>query len=61
MHLPLIVVILMIATVVALVGGLILMAIGGKVNKEHSNKLMVARVGLQAMALFMLLLMFFLA
>ena len=59
--LPIIVLILMIATVVALVAGLVLMAVGGKENKKHSNKLMVARVGLQAMALLMLLLMFFFA
>lgn len=57
--LPLAVIILMVATVAVLIAGLILMAIGGKVNEKHSNKLMVARVMLQAAAIIMLGIMFF--
>ena len=58
-HLPLPVIILMIATIVVLVAGLVLMAVGGKVNEKYSNKLMTARVLLQAAAIIMLGAMFF--
>lgn len=58
---PTIVLILMVATLVVLIIGLILMAIGGDINKKHSNKLMTLRVALQAAAIIMLMVMFFLA
>ena len=41
----------MLLTVVALFGGLIVMAIGGEVNKKYGNKLMQARVWAQGIAL----------
>ena len=44
----------MIATVIVLVIGVVLMAIGGKTNDKYSNKLMVARVSLQAVAIILL-------
>lgn len=59
--LPLAILVLMFATVVVLIAGLVLMAIGGKVNEKHSNKLMVARVMLQGAAIIMLGIMFLLA
>lgn len=59
--LPLPILLLMIATVIVLVIGLILMAVGGKVNEKYSNKLMTARVLLQATAIIMLGIMFFMA
>jgi Hypoxia induced protein conserved region len=42
---------LMLATVVVLVIGIALMARGGEANRKYGNKLMVARVTLQALAL----------
>ena len=42
---------LMLATVVALVTGLVVMVRGGKVRFKYSNKLMQLRVLLQALAL----------
>ncbi len=42
---------LMLATVVALVIGISLMARGGEANRKYGNKLMVARVTLQGLAL----------
>ena len=56
--LPIAVLILMAATVLVLIIGLVLMAIGGKIDDKYANKLMVARVILQAMAIAMLALMF---
>jgi len=50
----------MIATFLALVAGLVVMAGGGRVNEKYSSKIMMARVGLQASAL-VLLVVFFLA
>lgn len=44
----------MIATVIVLVIGIIMMAIGGKTNDKYSNKLMIARVSLQAVAIILL-------
>lgn len=52
--LPLGILILMIATVIVLILGLILMAAGGKINEKYSNKLMTARVILQAAAILLL-------
>jgi hypothetical protein len=50
---------LMLATVVVLIIGLVLMARGGKINEKYSNRLMVARVLLQASAILLLGLMYF--
>lgn len=38
-------------TMFILIGGLVVMAIGGKLNKKYSNKLMVMRVVFQALAI----------
>jgi len=46
------------ATLVTLVVGLIVMAGGGRVNEKYSNKLMMARVALQASALTVLVIIF---
>jgi hypothetical protein len=43
--------ILMIATLLAMVVGLVFMAIGGKLNRKYSNKLMSLRVLMQALAI----------
>ncbi|MBI1274795.1 twin transmembrane helix small protein [bacterium] len=43
---------LMVATLLVLVGGVIVMGIGGKLNAKLSNKLMTWRVGLQALTIF---------
>lgn len=51
----------MFATLLVLIGGVVLMSIGGKLNQNLSNKLMVARVALQAMVLLMLLIMMVMA
>lgn len=42
---------LMLATAVVLVIGIVLMARGGDANRKYGNKMMVARVALQAAAL----------
>jgi uncharacterized membrane protein len=42
---------LMLATVAVLIAGVLLMAKGGALNKKYGNKMMVARVGLQALTL----------
>jgi len=42
---------LMLATVVVLVAGIVLMAKGGEANAKYGNKLMVARVAFQGVAL----------
>lgn len=42
---------LMIATAVVLVVGISLMARGGEANRKYGNKMMVARVTLQGLAL----------
>lgn len=42
---------LMLATVVALVVGIGLMARGGEANRKYGNKMMVARVTFQGLAL----------
>lgn len=57
--LPFVVLFLMFATLAVLVVGLIFMAIGGKKDKKYSTKLMVARVVLQAAAVFMLFLIYY--
>jgi hypothetical protein len=51
--------ILIFLTLAVLVAGIILMAKGGKINKKYSNKLMVARVCLQFLAIIMLAFIYF--
>lgn len=53
-----ILILLLLAVVVVLVSGVVLMGIGGKANEKYGNKLMVARVTLQGLALLLLLLLF---
>ncbi|MFO0390009.1 MAG: HIG1 domain-containing protein [Alphaproteobacteria bacterium] len=50
---------LMLATVGVLLAGVILMGAGGAANKKYGNKLMMARVSLQGLALLVLALLFF--
>ncbi len=45
---PIIVLIFLVLTLLALIGGLIFMAIGGQKNREYSTKLMVLRIFMQA-------------
>ncbi len=56
---PVLFIILALMTLIVLLVGITLMAKGGKVNQEYSNKLMVARVVLQALALTALALLYF--
>jgi len=56
----LLVVFFMLATLVVLLAGVILMMKGGKLNQKYSNKLMVARVALQGLAIAALALGYFL-
>jgi hypothetical protein len=51
---------LILATFGVLIAGIALMGVGGNANLKYGNKLMVARVSLQGMALVMLALMFML-
>lgn len=51
----------MLATVIVLISGIVLMAMGGKLNKKYGNKLMVARISLQALAVILLGLTYFLS
>ncbi len=53
-----IVLVLMLATLAVLVAGVSLMMIGGKLNAKYGNKLMVARVGFQALTLLMIAILF---
>ncbi len=53
-----IVVLLLIALVGVLVSGVVLMGVGGKTNERLGNKLMIARVWLQALILLTLAAMF---
>lgn len=46
---------------VILISGLIVMAVGGKTNEKYGNKLMVARVGMQALVVMLLGAMFMLS
>lgn len=52
-------VILILLTLAVLIAGIFLMGKGGKLNTKYSNKLMVARVSLQFLAIIMLALMYF--
>jgi hypothetical protein len=49
---------LMIATLVVLIAGVVLMAMGGKLNKKYSNQLMMLRVVLQGSVILLLFLMY---
>ncbi len=50
-----VVLIVMCVTLISLIVGVIFMSIGGKLNKKYSNKLMVARVATQVLAVLLLL------
>ena len=56
-----ILVLFMLATLVVVVVGVIAMAINGKLNKNHSNKLMRLRVLFQAVAILVFVLLIWLA
>ena len=56
-----ILVLFMIATLVVVVVGVIAMAVNGKLNKNHSNKLMRFRVLFQAVAILVFVLLIWLA
>lgn len=53
-----IIIALLLATFGVLIAGIALMGTGGSLNARYGNKLMVARVSLQGLALLMLVLMF---
>ena len=53
-----VVMVLMLATLLVLVAGIILMTKGGPLNAKYGNKLMVARVSLQGLTLLLVGLMF---
>lgn len=55
------IIILLMGVVGVLVAGVVLMGVGGEMNKKYGNKLMVARVTLQGLVLAVLALMFFAA
>lgn len=52
------IIVLMALVLIALLTGIILMMRGGEVNRKYGNKLMVARVVLQGLAIGLLGLMF---
>ena len=52
------IIILLIAVVAVLVAGVVIMGVGGKANEKYSNRLMVARVTLQALVLLLLVMLF---
>lgn len=52
------IVILLLATVGSLFGGLASMGIGGALDDRNSERLMFARVGLQALAVVLVLMLF---
>ena len=56
-----ILVIFMVATLAVVVVGVIAMAVNGKLNKNHSNKLMRLRVLFQAVAILVFVLLIWLA
>ena len=56
-----ILVLFMIATLVVVAVGVIAMAVNGKLNKNHSNKLMRLRVLFQAVAILVFVLLIWLA
>ena len=56
---PTLTIILAVFTLLILIAGVFLMARGGKVNEKWSNKLMIARVAMQACALLALAVLYF--
>ena len=52
------IVLALLATVGSLFGGLVSMGIGGAVDERNSERLMFARVGLQALAVVLVLMLF---
>ena len=56
-----ILVLFMVATLAVVVIGVITMAVNGKLNKNHSNKLMRLRVLFQAVAIFIFVIIIWLA
>ena len=56
-----ILVLFMVATLVVVVIGVITMAVNGKLNKNHSNKLMRIRVLFQAVAILIFVIIIWLA
>lgn len=44
-----------------LVSGIVFMAIGGRLNKKYSNRLMILRVGVQLLAVISALVIYYLA
>jgi hypothetical protein len=57
--LTILIVLLLIATVASLFGGLLSMGIGGELDDRNSNRLMFARVSLQGLAVGLVLLLWF--
>ena len=55
------VIVALVATVAALVSGIVSMAHGGGFDQRHSHQIMFARVGLQGVTLVALLIAFWLA
>ncbi len=53
-----ILVILVFSVFTVLIAGVVLMGSGGELNKKYGNKLMIARVSLQSLALLVILLIF---
>jgi hypothetical protein len=53
-----VILVLLIAVAAVLIAGLIVMGIGGKTDKKFSNKLMMARVAIQALIVLILGLFF---
>ena len=51
-------VVLMVALLAVLTVGVVLMGRGGEANKKYGNRLMMARVGLQAAVLLLLAMLF---
>jgi hypothetical protein len=52
---------IMLVVFIIMVAGLVVMSVGGRTNAKYGNKLMVARVGMQALIVFMLGAMFMLS
>ena len=57
--LTVLIVLLLIATIASLFGGLLSMGIGGELDDRNSNRLMFARVSLQGLAVGLVLLLWF--
>ncbi len=53
-----VIIVLLVAVVAVLISGLVVMGIGGKTDKKYSNKLMMARVAVQALIVLILGVMF---